>query len=121
MMPDYHLPVFVREEVVENVLDARCCILSGCRFFQQKKLASKRIIGYCKADVYRAELPIVELNKEIQRNSDPTPGSDKEVNPFLLRLLMSPDCVRPECGVSQVEYIRTVLSLSEEQRGQLFK
>lgn len=93
----------------ERVIDARICVLSGCRFLRRETGPSGETICGCAAGVYRAELPYQELREEIQQNPSPVPGHRCDENPFLLRLLMSPECVRPECGVAELEHSEKVL------------
>ena len=96
----------------ERVLDARICVLSGCRFLQTSTHPlSGQTVNSCGAGVFRAHLPAEHLQAEIQRNPSPSPGSDSDNNPFLLRLLMSPECLRPECGMAHIEYTERVLEV----------
>src|SRR6476661_2342179 len=88
----------------ERVIDARICILSGCRYLQRQSGPDGNVSAQCGASVFKAELPYEALEEQVRENPDLVPGSGADDNPFLLRLLMSPDCVRPECGVAEIEY-----------------
>lgn len=99
----------------ERVLDARICVLSGCRFLQTARDRNGNLVRTCGADVYRAQLPAIELQQTAERNPSAVPGHDSDNNPFLLRLLMAPECLRPECGVSEISYIERVLEVDPEE------
>ena len=76
----------------------------------------------CAAGVYRAALPREGVMQEIERNPHPEPGAGEEDNPYLLRLLMSPECVRPECGIFPLthEVVELVVT-PEESESELFQ
>lgn len=93
----------------ENVLDARICVLSRCRFLDLEPLPEGKAAATCAAGVHRAVLPAHALRDEVQRNPSPVPGDDADDNPFIVRLLMAPDCCRPECGVFRIHHRRSVL------------
>lgn len=100
----------------ERVLDARCCVLSGCKFLQTgTDPATGQPVRSCGAAVWKASLPAEQLQDEVRRNANPQPGHDAESNPFLLRLLMAPECVRPECGVAEVQHTEKVLVVDREE------
>ena len=109
-------PKLKNQKRQERVLDARICMLSGCRYMQSSvHPLSQRTVYSCGAGVYRSQIPTEELHREISRNPSPIPGADSDSNPFLLRLLMAPECLRPECGVAQIEYIEKVLEVDPEE------
>lgn len=100
----------------ERVLDARICVLSGCRYLQTAyDRNTGATVRTCGADVYRAQLPAQELQTIAERNPSMVPGHLADDNPFLLRLLMAPECLRPECGVSEINYIERVLEVDPEE------
>lgn len=115
-------PRLKTKQVEERVLDARVCLLSGCRFLQASMHPlSRQTVYACGAGVYRAHLPADELQAEVARNPHPQPGHDGESNPFLLRLLMAPECLRPECGIASIQYTERVLEVDpEENETELF-
>lgn len=106
----------------ERVLDARVCVLSGCRFLRTTHdRASGDLVRTCGAGVFRAQLPAAALLAEVERNPNPVPGHGAEDNPFLLRLLMAPECLRPECGSAELSYTERVLVIDpEELQAELF-
>ena len=105
-------PVTRVQERTERVVDARCCVLSRCRFLQTAQDAvTGTLLRSCAAGVWKASLPAAGLQDEVRRNPDPLPGADRQNNPFLLRLLMSPQCVRPECGVTEVTHVERAVVL----------
>jgi len=109
-------PQIKNQKKTERVIDARICVLSGCRYLQTAHdRAGGQVIRSCGAQVFRAHLPAEELQKEIERNPSNIAGADQDNNPFLLRLLMAPECVRPECGVSEINYIERVLEIDAEE------
>jgi hypothetical protein len=80
------------------------------------------LVRSCGASVWKASLPAEALQEETRRNPNPQPGHQADENPFLLRLLMSPDCVRPECGVAAIEHTERVLIIDrEETESELFR
>ena len=107
----------------EKVIDARICVLSGCRFLVHDFTdAHGQEIRSCGAAVWKAHLPTSGLAEEVRRNPVQIPGHDAERNPYLLRLLMSPDCVRPECGVTTLTHEERVLVVDEEEtESELFR
>ena len=109
-------PRIKTQKKTERVLDARICILSGCRYLQTAHdLASGKVMRTCGAQVFRAQIPAEALQQETERNPSRQAGADQDNNPFLLRLLMAPECVRPECGVSEIHYIERVLEIDDEE------
>lgn len=117
-----HVPRTTLQEKRERVIDARCCVLSGCRFLQTAyDPATGQAVRSCGAGVWKAELPAEKLQQEVRRNPDPLPGAGQEENPFLLRLLMAPECLRPECGMAQITHRQRVLEVDpHEQESSLF-
>lgn len=109
-------PRIKTQKKTERVLDARICILSGCRYLQTAHdRASGQVVRTCGAQVFRAQLPAEELQRETEINPSIVPGANQDDNPFLLRLLMAPECVRPECGVAEINYIERVLEIDPEE------
>ena len=99
----------------ERVLDVRCCVLSGCRFLQTARGRDGKHIRTCGAHVFRAMIPAEPLAEEVRRNPSPVPGAGSDTNPFLQRLLMSTDCLRPECGVAEITRSERVLVIDQEE------
>jgi hypothetical protein len=105
----------------ETVVDARICEMNACPFFTKRQRGDGDWVAGCDAGIYHAELPVVPLQQHIATNSATTPGANADDNPFLLRLLMSPQCVRPECGLAQIEYKeRLLIPHPDELLGSLF-
>lgn len=105
----------------EHVLDARCCVLSRCRFLAREQLPSGEAVASCRAAVFKAQLPQGLLDEVVAENPSPVPGDGGDDNPLLLRLLMSPDCVRPECGVFAMTRFERQLLPEPEPDGSLFE
>ena len=102
----------------ERVLDARICVLSGCRFLQSSvHPVSGQTMQSCGAGVFRAMLPYDYLQEEIMRNPSRNPGANSDDNPFLLRLLMAEECLRDECGVAHIEYTERVIEVDPAEAG----
>ncbi len=99
----------------ENVIDARVCVLSGCRFLERMRLEDGRPAARCAAQVFHARLPADKLLAEARENRSPAPDPD---GLFLLRLLMAPECVRPECGVTSVTHTEKIVLPSELEAGE---
>lgn len=106
------IPSTKKEIHEEVVLDARMCVLSDCPFLERKRVAGETVVS-CGAQIFQAEVPLKELESEIERN--PTPEPSGEDNPFLLRILMSPHNTTSYCGLLQVSYEEEVLDLGAEQ------
>lgn len=101
----------------EQVLDARLCLINRCPYMAVGINRQNGSHEYsCRAGVFRAKLPAQELNRQIEENPSPIAGERAEENPFLLRLLMARECLRPECGVSYIEYSERVLEVDEEEQ-----
>lgn len=103
------------QQRTERVIDARCCVLSGCRFLQTAAGRDGQQIRTCGAHVFRAQLPAAALAEEVRRNPSVVPGAGADDNPFLQRLLMSTDCLRPECGVAEITHSERVLMVDREE------
>jgi hypothetical protein len=102
-LPRTEVPRPSRAGASEQVLDARVCLLSACPHLLERvgRDGGTRVI--CGAAIHRAALPLDMLTAEVQRNPDPAAGAGASENPFLLRLLMSADCVLDRCGVTRVQ------------------
>lgn len=120
--PSAPAPHFKECQRVQRVIDARCCVLSGCRFLHTGiDPKTGQPVRSCGAAVFKADLPAEQLHGQVRRNANPHPGHNHTDNPFLLRLLMSPDCLRPECGVAELTVTERVLVIDDaETEGALF-
>ena len=107
-----HTKKVQREEVV---LDARVCVLSKCPFLKKKEVAGEDIYN-CGAQIFQADVPASELEAEVAAHPrlEPRVGD----NPFLLRILMSPENTTPYCGLTKISYQEEVLDLSVEQEAE---
>jgi len=113
---EVELPQIRTRRKVERVLDARLCVINQCRFMQTGTDRSTGAVEHsCGAGVYRAQLPAGALHDEVRRNPNPAAGSEAEQNPFLLRLLMATECLRPECGVAEIAYSERSLDIDQAE------
>jgi hypothetical protein len=109
---DRILPVSRRETRRETVLDARICVISGCPLLQRAESGGQQVYR-CGGQIFEADVPKEPLDEEIREDPRPQPLVDN--NPFLLRILISPESVTPYCGIAEIEYEEELLDLSAEQ------
>jgi len=116
------LPQIRSKRRTERVLDPRMCVINHCPFLLRSTGREDQQQHYnCGAGVFQAQLPADDLHEYIAENPEPVAGYNADTNPFLLRLLMATECLRPECGDTDIEYIERVLDIDpKELKTELF-
>lgn len=110
------LPQIKTRRRTERVLDTRMCLINQCPFLTRGiDRGDGQTRFSCGAGVFRAQLPAEPLKQYIIENPEPIPGFQADTNPFLLRLLMARECLRPECGVCEIEYTEKVLEIDPDE------
>lgn len=115
------LPKMRNRRRTERVLDTRMCVINRCPFLMRGADRNQEVRYSCGAGVFRAYLPADPLHDYIEKNPEPVAGYDADDNPFLLRLLMAKESLRPECGAAEIEYYERVLEVDpDEMEADLF-
>jgi hypothetical protein len=117
---DMALPVTELTVIQEDVIDARICLLRRCPKLGRVSGPDGTLMACCNAAVHKARFPFDLLQQTVQENPDPVPGTRSDENPLLFRLLMSPECLRPECGRAQLEYRVQQLAVHPADKEDLF-